>query len=132
MMMMILPAKPSFFNSLHQGVNSKLMKYHQDTVFGFFTTEERLDRLSELGNPLVFLAQHINFEFFRAPMEESLYAGADFEEMLEKRGSLSRIHFKALRGRPLNRHQRRSTVHTAASWRAWSTSSLLLTTLWTG
>jgi IS5 family transposase len=38
---------------------------------------------------------------------DSAYAGAAAEELLEERGILSRIHYKAQRAQPLNAHQKR-------------------------
>lgn len=49
------------------------MRYHEDTATGLFSTDERLHRLEELGDPLQILSQYIDFEFFRALLEEYLY-----------------------------------------------------------
>lgn len=53
------------------------MKYHQDSGLGLFSSDERLHRLEDLGDPLQILTQHIDFEFFRPLLEEELYGDYD-------------------------------------------------------
>lgn len=53
------------------------MRYHQDSGIGLFSSEERLSELKELGDPLLTLSQHIDFEFFRPLLEHILYGNYD-------------------------------------------------------
>ena len=53
------------------------MRYHSDSVVGLFSSEERLCELSALGDPLVTLLRHIDFEFFRPTLEQVLYGRYD-------------------------------------------------------
>lgn len=49
----------------------KRFKRHRD--YGFFDQDIRLSKLSELGDPLEKLGQGIDFEIFRAVLEEKLF-----------------------------------------------------------
>lgn len=51
------------------------MRYHQDSGIGLFSADERFSQLTQLGDPLLVLSRHIDFEFFRATLETTLYAG---------------------------------------------------------
>lgn len=53
------------------------MNFHEDIGVGLFSFDERLEQLSKLGDPLLFLSQQIDFEFFRPTLEESLYGDYD-------------------------------------------------------
>ena len=53
------------------------MNYHTDSALGLFSTDERLHRLEELGDPLQILSQHIDFEFFRPLLEAELLGDYD-------------------------------------------------------
>jgi len=53
------------------------MRYHMDSGVGLFSSEDRLSELTELGDPLLFLSRHIDFEFFRASLETVLYGDYD-------------------------------------------------------
>ena len=53
------------------------MRYHSDSVVGLFSSDERLCELSALGDPLVTLSRHIDFEFFRPTLEQVLYGRYD-------------------------------------------------------
>lgn len=48
----------------------KRFKKHRD--YGFFDQDIRLSKLSKLGDPLVKLNEHIDFELFRSILEEKL------------------------------------------------------------
>lgn len=52
------------------------MRYHQDSGIGLFSSDERLSELAQLGDPLLALAAHIDFEFFRSTLEQGLYGGS--------------------------------------------------------
>ena len=53
------------------------MRYHKDFGIGLFSSDERLAELEQLGDPLLTLSAHIDFEFFRATLEEGLYGSYD-------------------------------------------------------
>jgi len=53
------------------------MRYHQDSSIGLFSADERLIELEKLGDPLLALSEHVDFEFFRATREEGLYGDYD-------------------------------------------------------
>lgn len=53
------------------------MRYHKDTPVGLFSAEERLAELKELGDPLLTLSRHVDFEFFRSSLENILYGSYD-------------------------------------------------------
>jgi len=53
------------------------MRFHKDSGIGLFSTHDRLSKLSALGDPLVVLSEHIDFEFFRPLLEEAFHAGKD-------------------------------------------------------
>ncbi len=53
------------------------MRYHSDSGVGLFSSEERLSELSALGDPLLTLSRHIDFEFFRPTLEQALYGHYD-------------------------------------------------------
>lgn len=48
------------------------MRYHKDVGVGLFSANERLDKLTALGDPLVFLSEQIDFEFCRPLLEQAL------------------------------------------------------------
>jgi len=48
------------------------MKYKTKQARGFFDEEFRLEKLTRTHDPLVKLAERINWEFFRPLLEESL------------------------------------------------------------
>jgi IS5 family transposase len=48
------------------------MRYHKDVGIGLFSANERLDKLTALGDPLVFLSEQIDFELFRPLLEQEL------------------------------------------------------------
>ena len=48
------------------------MRYHKDVGVGLFSSDERLDKLTALGDPLVFLSEQIDFEFCRPLLEQAL------------------------------------------------------------
>ena len=53
------------------------MRYHRDNSIGLFSSTERLSELEKLGDPLLGLSQHVDFEFFRATLERVLYGDYD-------------------------------------------------------
>jgi len=53
------------------------MRYHRDDKVGLFSADERLSELEKLGDPLLALSDHVDFEFFRATLEEVLYGDYD-------------------------------------------------------
>jgi len=55
-------------------MKKKRFKRHRD--YGFFDQDIRLSKLSQLGDSLEKLNQGIDFEFFRAFLEEQLYIEA--------------------------------------------------------
>ena len=52
-------------------------RYHQDNGIGLFSAEDRLSKLTALGDPLVALSRHIDFEFFRSLLEEAVRPARD-------------------------------------------------------
>lgn len=53
------------------------MRYHKDSGVNLFSSDDRLSELSRLGDPLEALSAHIDFEFFRATLEQGLYGDYD-------------------------------------------------------
>jgi len=53
------------------------MRYHVDSGVGLFSSEDRLSELANLGDPLLFLLRHIDFEFFRPRLETVLFGDYD-------------------------------------------------------
>jgi len=53
------------------------MRYHQDSGINLFSSDERLEDLRQLGDPLLALSKHVDFEFFRKTLEQGLYESAD-------------------------------------------------------
>lgn len=53
------------------------MRYHKDSGIGLFSSVDRLTELEELGDPLLALSAHIDFEFFRETLEQGLYGDYD-------------------------------------------------------
>lgn len=51
-------------------------RYKRQRDYGFFDQDIRLSKLSKLGDPLERLAKGVDFEFFRALLEERLERGA--------------------------------------------------------
>lgn len=51
------------------------MRYHEHKNIGLFASDDRLTVLQKLGDPLVTLAAHVDFEVFRAALEQGLYGG---------------------------------------------------------
>jgi IS5 family transposase len=49
------------------------MRYHKNRSIGLFASDDRLTVLQKLGDPLVTLAEHVDFEVFRAALEQGLY-----------------------------------------------------------
>jgi IS5 family transposase len=52
------------------------MRYHQ-APSNLFAADEQLKKLEQLGDPLLTLSRHVDFEFFRPLLEGSLYADYD-------------------------------------------------------
>ena len=53
------------------------MRYRKDPSLGLFSTEERMERLDTLGDPLRALSRYVDFEFFRPRLESALYGDYD-------------------------------------------------------
>lgn len=49
------------------------MRFQKNEPIGLFSSDGRLSFLTEMGDPLQFLAQRIDFEFFRPPLMKILY-----------------------------------------------------------
>jgi len=49
------------------------MRYHTDSGLHLFSSDERLEVLDKIGDPLRRLGEHIDFEFFRPTLEGALY-----------------------------------------------------------
>jgi IS5 family transposase len=54
-----------------------MIRYHKDSGVGLFSSDDRLSKLSALGDPLVALSSHIDFEFFRPFLVEVLHKNQD-------------------------------------------------------
>ena len=53
------------------------MRYHEDSGINLFSSDDRLADLRQLGDPLLALSRHIDFEFFRTTLERGLYESVD-------------------------------------------------------
>lgn len=53
------------------------MKYQRSEGIGLFSADERLSILQDLGDPLVTLSAHIDFEVFRKMLVQALYGWHD-------------------------------------------------------
>lgn len=53
------------------------MRFQKNEPIGLFSSDERLSFLTELGDPLQFLAERIDFEFFRPSLVKGLYSTYD-------------------------------------------------------
>ena len=55
------------------------MRFHQDKSINLFSAEGRLHDLTKIGDSLYELSRHIDFEFFRSPLEQGLYGDYKIE-----------------------------------------------------
>lgn len=53
------------------------MRYHEDQGLNLFSADERLEQLKKLGDPLLELVKHVDFEFFRELLEQAMYGSGE-------------------------------------------------------